>query len=76
MAKDEQNCTFDAFISHASADQPKVKKICKALESKGVKCWIAPRNVTPGADYSDEIMSGIENSRCLVLVLSKSANEL
>ena len=66
---------FAAFISYAKADAKKAEAIAKALESKGFKCWIAPRDVKPGAAYGDEIIRGIESARSFVLVLSKASND-
>jgi tetratricopeptide (TPR) repeat protein len=66
---------LSAFISHAKADEKKADAIAKALESKGLKCWIAPRDVKPGRSYGDEIIRGIESTRSFVLVLSKSSND-
>ncbi len=66
---------FAAFISYAKADAKKADAIAKALESKGFKCWIAPRDVKPGAAYGDEIIRGIESARNFVLVLSKASND-
>ncbi len=66
---------FAAFISHAKADQKRAQEITVALEERGLKCWIAPRDVRPGQSYGDEIIRGIEKSRCFILVLSKASNE-
>ncbi len=66
---------LSAFISHAKADEKKADAIAKALESKGFKCWIAPRDVKPGRSYGDEIIRGIESCRSFVLVLSKASND-
>ena len=66
---------FAAFISHAKADQKKVQEIVALLEERGFKCWIAPRDVRPGHSYGDEIIRGIERSRCFLLALSKASNE-
>lgn len=38
-------------------------------------CWIAPRDVKPGASYGDEIIRGIETSSAFVLILSGASNE-
>ena len=38
-----------AFISHAKTDAKTAQNIAAALESRGVACWIAPRDVEPGA---------------------------
>jgi hypothetical protein len=64
-----------AFISYASADKKKAQEITDALEQRGLKCWVAPRDVRGGRAYGDEIIRGIEISRCLVLVLSAAGNE-
>lgn len=62
------------FISHATQDRGAADEICRALEAKGVSCWIAPRDVRPGRDYSTEIIHGIEASDAVVLLLSLAAN--
>src|SRR5262245_43603776 len=64
----------DVFISHASQDRAAADTICAALEADGLPCWMAPRDVTPGAVWSGAIMEAIAASRALVLVLSSSAN--
>ncbi len=63
-----------AFISYASEDESVARTISEYLERTGVSCWIAPRDVRPGADYGSEIIDGIESSGVLVLVLSEHAN--
>lgn len=45
------------------------------LESRGFKCWIAPRDVRAGHSYGDEIIRGIDSTRSFVLVLSKASND-
>jgi hypothetical protein len=64
-----------AFISHASEDAGIAATITDYLEKNGVSCWIAPRDLTPGREYSSEIVDGIESSAVFVLVLSENANE-
>jgi hypothetical protein len=66
---------YSAFISHASEDRESAEAICQGLEAAGFPCWIAPRDVRPGEIYLEEIIRGIELSKCLVLVLSKNANQ-
>jgi len=66
--------TYDVFISYASPDRGIANAICARMESEGVRCWIAPRDVTPGADYSAEIIRRLEQCRQMVLVFSESAN--
>ncbi|HEX2459792.1 MAG TPA: TIR domain-containing protein [Vicinamibacterales bacterium] len=65
---------FSAFISYASDDREKAHEICRNLEARGLTCWIAPRDVRAGREYADEIVTGIEKSACLIVLLSKAAN--
>jgi TolB-like protein len=65
--------SIDAFLSYASHDAPLANSIVETLEKHGLRCWIAPRDVTPGSHYADHIMSAISRARVLVLVLSDSA---
>jgi hypothetical protein len=62
-----------AFISHASQDAAVAQQVVSALEHAGLSCWIAPRDVEPGALYADEIVRAINESRVVVLVLSGHA---
>jgi hypothetical protein len=39
--------TPDVFISYASHDTHVADNVADALEGQGLKCWIAPRDVTP-----------------------------
>jgi len=61
------------FISYASADQDVAVAVCGALEAAGIPCWMAPRDVKPGALYADAIVRAITDARALVLILSESA---
>ncbi len=64
-----------AFISHSSKDAEKAQQVADSLEKKGLRCWIAPRNIRPGKEYGEEIIYGIRDCRCLVLLLSEAANQ-
>ena len=59
------------FISYASHDKAVADATCEALESAGVACWIAPRNVTPGEFYAESIVHAIDSAKVIVLVLSQ-----
>jgi hypothetical protein len=41
--------TRPVFISHSSLDKATADQVCTFLEDQGIVCWIAPRNVPPGA---------------------------
>jgi TolB-like protein len=61
------------FISYASQDAAVAQKVCSALEAAGFPCWLAPRDVRPGAQYADAIVEAINEAKTVVLVLSGSA---
>jgi len=61
------------FLSYASPDAETVNQVCRFLESHGVSCWMAPRNVKPGGAYADAIVRAINEASALVLVLSGAA---
>jgi TolB-like protein/Tfp pilus assembly protein PilF len=61
------------FLSYASPDAVVANQVCEFLESHGVSCWMAPRDVKPGAAYADAIVRAINEASALVLVLSGSA---
>ncbi len=62
------------FICYASRDKAIADAVCAALESRHIKCWIAPRDVLAGADWAEIIVDAIDGSPVLVLVLSSSSN--
>jgi len=61
----------DAFISYANQDKAIADALCADLERRGLACWIAPRDVVPGALYADSIVRAINGAKVLVLVLSQ-----
>jgi TolB-like protein len=61
------------FISYASQDAALANTVVEALERNEVACWIAPRDVTPGAFYADAIVHAIDAAKAIVLILSRSA---
>jgi hypothetical protein len=65
---------FDVFISYSSQDKAAADAACAALENAGVRCWIAPRDITPGTDWGEAILDALDNCRAMVLIFSASAN--
>lgn len=64
----------DVFISHSKGDKLTALALCNKLESSGVRCWIAPRDVAPGVEWGAAIIEAIEGSRVMVLIFSLKAN--
>jgi TolB-like protein/tetratricopeptide (TPR) repeat protein len=63
----------NVFVSCASQDAAVANSIVESLEAHGIKCWMAPRDVKPGAQYADAIVRAINEARSVVLVMSGSA---
>jgi len=61
----------DVFISYSNKDKNAAVAVCHALESDGIRCWIAPRDVLAGKDWSQSILDAITNAKTLVLILSQ-----
>jgi formylglycine-generating enzyme required for sulfatase activity len=82
--KDEEmkNMGRDVFISYASdigdstglGDRRAADNVCSALESRGIRCWIAPRDILGGAAWGKEINTALSKSRVMVLVFTSSAD--
>jgi TolB-like protein/Tfp pilus assembly protein PilF len=66
--------TSQVFISYSSKDKAIADTICQWLESAGIPCWMAPRNIEFGSDWTEAIMRGITACRVFVLVFSENAN--
>ena len=64
----------DVFLSHSVKDKAVADAVVARLEAESVTCWIAPRDVVPGADWGESIINAIESSRIMILIFSKSAN--
>src|SRR5439155_6087712 len=56
-------------------DVETAEAVCAALEEDGrLCCWMAPRDIPPGANWSAAIIEGIEASQIMVLIFSRHAN--
>ena len=42
---------YHVFISHSSQDRKWAEMACAELERRGIGCWIAPRDITPGTTF-------------------------
>ena len=63
----------DVFICHSSKDKEIADATCHFLEQNGIKCWIAPRDVSTGS-YAVSIVDAIETSKLLVIIFSNNSN--
>ncbi|SRR6266851_3169413 len=64
----------DVFISYSQPDRDCAVELVARLESEGINCWMAPRDIAPSADWAAEIMDAISSVRVMILVFSASSN--
>lgn len=65
----------DVFISHSSIDKEVADKVCEALEAKGLKCWIAPRDIVPGSEWAVAISNAIAEIKAMVVIYSENSQQ-
>jgi len=65
---------YDVFISHSSKDKTIADAACACLESRGIRCWVAPRDIVAGVDWGSSIIDGINGTKVMVLILSSHSN--
>jgi tetratricopeptide (TPR) repeat protein len=70
----ERGDAAPVFVSYATADRKEALAVCKAIERRGLKCWISTRDVEPGENYQESIVQALRSSRAMVLVFSEAAN--
>jgi len=64
----------EVFISYSSRDKETADAVCATLEAHDIGCWIAPRDITPGSDWSASIIKALTQTRLFVLIYSEHSN--
>ena len=64
---------YDVFLSHSSKDKTAVRELAERLKKDGLRVWLDAWEIQPGDLISLKIEEGLEQSRTLVLVMSKNA---
>ncbi len=63
------------FICYSHHDVGYAQSTCRALEGADIRCWMAPRDISPSKDWAEEIIDAISSAAIMVLVLSSSSND-
>ena len=63
----------DVFISYSSKDKDITEQVRQILETNGISCWIAPRNIPGGSSYAAEIPAAIRGCTVFLLIGSLHA---
>lgn len=66
---------YDLFVSYARKNSDIAEYVVSKMEEKGLRCFIAPRDITTGADYALEIISAISNSSAVLLIFSLESDK-
>lgn len=74
MPRADRSSRHDVFISYSSKNKVTADAVCAVLEQKSVRCWVAPRDIMPGADWGESIVKGINEAKVFVLIFSAFAN--
>ncbi|HEX4947166.1 MAG TPA: TIR domain-containing protein [Blastocatellia bacterium] len=64
---------YDVFLSHSSKDKEAVRDLADRLAADGVRVWFDEWEILPGDPILHKIEDGLEQSRTLVLVMSRNA---
>jgi hypothetical protein len=64
----------NVFISYSHKDKNVADAVCSIMEKSGIRCWMAPRDITPGAPFAEAIIDGIKESKVFVLIYSSNSN--
>ena len=66
--------THQVYISYSSMDKLVADVVCRELEAAGISCWIAPRDISPGAEWTTVISAAIAECQIVVLILSSRSD--
>lgn len=66
---------YDILICYSSQDKSIADAICHHLETDGLRCWIAPRNIVAGQDWAGAITAALRDVKIVILVYSSYANK-
>lgn len=63
----------DVFISYSTKDLSMAETVRNVLERNEIPCWMAPRDIPGGSNYSREIPIAIRGCKVFVIVLSENS---
>ena len=66
--------THEVFVSYSTKNKDAAQTVVSGLEERGLRCWIAPRDILPGTPYGESIINAIQGCRIFLLILSEDAN--
>lgn len=61
------------FISYSIRETEEAEAVRNILEKNRIACWMAPRDISAGANYTREIPAAIRGCQVFLLILSQNA---
>ena len=74
MNEKRKTMASDVFISYSHCDKAIADAVCFKLESRGIRCWYAPRDIVAGEEWALAIVAAIKSCRVMVLLYSDFSN--
>jgi hypothetical protein len=65
---------YDAFVSYSTKNSDAALELVRGIEARGYKCFIAPRDITPGALYAQDIIRGIKCANVFLFLYSADSD--
>lgn len=62
------------YVAYSSQDRATATAACLALENDRVRCWIAPRDLTPGVSEQEAASEALKTALLLLIVVSPSSS--
>lgn len=58
------------FVSYRQAQTNEAERLCADLEARGLRCWMAPRDIDSGRDWDEQIDFAIGDAAAMVVVVA------
>ena len=66
---------YDVFVSYKSEEKDIAMSVVTQLEKRGVKCWIAPRDIPVSVSYAKIAPRMAGSTDALILILTKASQD-
>lgn len=63
----------DVFISYSHHNKPAADAVCHSLEQNHIRCWYAPRDISPSDIWAEAIVTAIESAKIMVVLVTKES---
>ena len=62
---------FDVFLSYNSSDKPDVRRLAKALQSRGLRVWFDEWELRPGMPWQETLEAVIQGVRATLVIIGE-----